>query len=144
MSRFKISRRQLLGVAATTAVAGLALGREGSVAGPVANGAGTPDPQRSSGGAHGSRTLAWLDGMLSSEDLTHARETLAPLQPRILEPDLLWQWRRELAEELGKGVRAVAITRWDKAFVLSGLAREVALPVRQTRLGRSLFQTEIG
>ena len=41
----------------------------------------------------------------------------------------------DLANELRQGIRAVAITRWDKAFVLKGLVREAALPVRQTRIG---------
>jgi hypothetical protein len=156
MSRFKISRRQLLG-AATTAVAGLALARETRVPGHFgdtlgANDRAVPvDPM----GDERHETAAWLDGMLSGDDLARARETLAsvqaageiavpPLQPRVLEHDLLWQWRRDLAQELRQGIRAVAITRWDKAFLLKGLAREAALPVRQTRIGRSLFQTEIG
>ena len=124
MSPFRINRRQLLGAAAT--IAGLALARESSVSRDARS------------------MLALLDGMISGDDLARALATLAPLQPRILEPDLLWQWRRGLAHELGNGVRAVAITRWDKAIVLSGLAREAALPSRQQRIGRSLFRTEIG
>ena len=130
MSRFRISRRQLLGAAATTAVAGIVLARETSVFETAAG-----------------YQLALLDGMLSGDDLMRARttlETLASLQPRILEPDLLWQWRRDLAQELAGGVRAVAITRWDKAIILNGLAREASLAPRQRRIGRSLFQTEIG
>ena len=129
MNRFRISRRQLLGAAATTAVAGIVLARETSVFETAGY------------------QLALLDGMLSGDDLMRARttlETLASLQPRILEPDLLWQWRRDLAQELAKGVRAVAITRWDKAIILNGLAREASLAPRQRRIGRSLFQTEIG
>ena len=124
MSPFRINRRQLLGAAAT--IAGLALARESSVSRDARS------------------MLALLDGMISGDDLARALATLAPLQPRILEPDLLWQWRRGLAQELGNGGRAVAITRWDKAIVLSGLAREAALPSRQQRIGRSLFRTEIG
>jgi hypothetical protein len=126
VSRFKISRRSLLSAAATTAVASLVWAR------------GTDAPRDTE------NLLALLDGMISGDDLVRARATLAPRQPRILEPDLLWQWRGELAQELARGVRAVAITRWDKAILLSGLAREAALPVRQQRIGRSLFQTEIG
>ncbi len=158
MSRFTMSRRELLGAAAATTVAGLALARETSPLGerpaamPVA-GRAASEPA-----AIGASPLAWLDGMLSGDDLAHARATLAPLQPTLLEPDLLWQWRRDLARTLGIGgpavgseqhrelqrARAIAITRWDKAFVLRGLAREAALPVRQQRIARSLFQTEIG
>jgi hypothetical protein len=170
MSRFRISRRQLLGAAATTAVAGLVLARETNLLGNARDPTDASDP---TGAADASDTpgandrtaptAAWLDGMLSGDDLAQARATLAgvqaaglasvqaaadatapPSQPRMLEHDLLWQWRRDLAQELRQGVRAVAITRWDKAILLNGLAREAALPVRQSRIGRSLFQTEIG
>ncbi len=126
-----MSRRQLLTTAATTAVAGLVLARDtqvfGDVAAPAANRTGP--------------AAAWLDGMITGEELTRARATLAPLQPKVLELDVLWQWRRELAQELRNGVRAVAITRWDKALLLSGLAREASLPVRQQRIEHSLFRT---
>lgn len=144
MSRFKISRRQLLSAAATTAVAGLVLARESSVPGNVSG------PHDSDGRDQTQLAPAamWLDGMLLGDDLVRARAAFAPAQaasaPRVLEHDLLWQWRRELAQELRNGARAVAITRWDKAILLKGLAREAALPVRQQRIGRSLFQTEIG
>lgn len=188
MNRFRISRRQLLGAAATTAVAGVVLAREANLFGNASNtvgtgdGAGPVDPARNE--RH--ETAAWLDGMLSGDDLARAHATLTqatlahatrssaqtgqaaqtgqfaqvaqtartaqtardatapPLQPTVLEHDLLWQWRRDLAQELRRGVRAIAITRWDKAILLNGLAREEALPVRQSRIGRSLFQTEIG
>jgi hypothetical protein len=157
MSRFRISRRELLGTAATTAFAGLVLARETSVhrdgsvrrdsdAGAGASTGAGNGPVAARGAAS---ALALMDGMLSGDDLAQARATLAPLAPaplapKILEPDLLWQWRRELAQELAKGIRAVAITRWDKAILLKGLAREASLPVCQRRIARSLFQTEIG
>jgi hypothetical protein len=150
MSRFKLSRRQLFGAAATTAVAGLVFARDTQVfgdAGAPASSSGAGAGTNAAAGAESratTATAAWLDGMLAGDDLARAQATLAPLQPKALEHDLLWQWRRELAQELKQGVRAVAITRWDKAFVLKGLAREAALPVRQTRIGHSLFQTEIG
>jgi hypothetical protein len=131
-----MSRRQLLTTAATTAVAGLVLARDTQVFG---------DPGVSAGVAHrASPAAAWLDGMITGDELTRARATLAPLQPKVLELDVLWQWRRELAQELKNGVRAVAITRWDKAILLNGLAREASLPVRQQRIEHSLFRTEIG
>ena len=156
MSRFRISRRQLLGAAATTAVASLALVREAPLFG---DGGSMPGGADSDAGALNANTqttplTAWVDGALVGEDLALAQKTLAQttlarsaittLRPKVLELDVLWQWRRELAQELQRGVRAVAITRWDKAFVLKGLAREAALPVRQVRIGHSLFQTEIG
>ena len=145
MRRFRITRRQLLGAAATSAVAGLVLARDtqvpGGDAGTAALGAA---PSAPGADLAAKPAAAWLDGMLTGDDLTQARDTLAPLQPKVLEHDVLWQWRRELAQELRAGVRAVAITRWDKAFVLKGLAREETLPVHQTRIGHSLFRTEIG
>jgi phosphodiesterase/alkaline phosphatase D-like protein len=127
MSHSRINRRQLLlGAAVTTAFAGLVVARETSIL--------RTDQSR----------VALLDGMLSGDDLAQARALLTPLQPTLLGPDLLWQWRGELGQKLAKGLAAVAMTRWDKAMILSGLAREVALPVRQHRIGRSLFRTEIG
>lgn len=136
MSRLRINRRQLLGAAASTAVAGLVLARDMPARGEVSPSTGLNERKEP--------VAAWLDGMLSGDERAQARATLAPLQPRLLELDLLWQWRRELAQEAGKGVRTVAITRWDKAILLKGLAREAALPVRQQRIAHSLFRTEIG
>jgi len=129
-----MSRRQLLATAATTAVAGLVLARDTQVFGDVA----ASEAHRTGPAA------AWLDGLITGDELTRARATLAPLEPKVLELDILWQWRRELAQELKNGARAVAITRWDKAILLSGLAREASLPVRQQRIEHSLFRTEIG
>jgi hypothetical protein len=205
MSRARITRRQLLGVAATTAVTGLVLAREAHVLGNAGAAAGAARSDGAEGSAEASDAIgrarpleAWLDGMLTGEDLALANAALASLSssaprpriasappgvplpisepapsgdprpgsssvpssappsrsaplslpasqpPRILEPDLVWQWRRGLAQQLSSGVRAVAITRWDKALLLSDLAREAALPVRRERIGHSLFQTEIG
>ena len=151
MSRFRFTRRQVLGAAASSAVAGLVLARDtqlsggGDASAPVLGATpSAPDTNAAAELAAAKPTTAWLDGMLTGDDLAQARTTLAPLQPKVLEHDVLWQWRRELAQELRAGVRAVAITRWDKAFVLKGLAREETLPVRQTRIGHSLFRTEIG
>lgn len=140
-----MTRRHLLGAAASGAVAGLVLARDTPLiadGADAAAGAGEAlaDPRARAQHA----TAAWLDGMITGDELTQARATLAPMQPKVLELDVLWQWRRELAQELRNGARAVAITRWDKAILLSGLARESALPVRQQRIGRSLFRTEIG
>ena len=131
-----MSRRQLIGAGAATAVAGLVLARDTQVFNEVGASAGVAGRTRPA--------AAWLDGMIIGEELARARATLAPLQPKVLELDVLWQWRRELAQELRNGVRAIAITRWDKAILLSGLAREASLPVRQERIEHSLFRTELG
>jgi hypothetical protein len=166
MNRFRITRRHLLGVAATTAVTGLALARDAHVLGDAEGPAGATGSADVSGTPRASEdtrpVAAWLDGLLTGEDLALANAALtqlsssmslssgasrsrtALLQPKVLEPDLVWQWRRGLAEELASGIRAVAITRWDKALLLNDLAREASLPVRYERIGHSLFQTEIG
>jgi hypothetical protein len=167
MNRVRISRRQLLGAAASTAVASVVLAREANKPGDASGLSGSNDGGSPVGPARDERNeiAAWLDGMLSGDDLVHARATLThatlahatrlsapvardttapPLQPTVLEHDLLWQWRRDLAQQMRQGVRAIAITRWDKAILLKGLAREATLPVRQSRITRSLFQTEIG
>jgi hypothetical protein len=152
MKRFSITRRQLLGAVATTAVVSLA--RAGQSPG-LGDGAANSGDRATPGGSRGTpagaspansdgKRLALVDSLLPAEELAHARATLGPLQPRTLAPDLVWQWRRGLAQELSNGVRAVAITRWDKAILLRGLAREVSLPVHQQRIAHSLFQTDIG
>jgi hypothetical protein len=133
MSRFKLSRRELLAAAATTAFASTALARESSSAAVTKAAPAAPRPR-----------LALIDSFLADAELASARAMLAPLQPRVLESDLVWEWRRELGPQFAKGLAAVAITRWDKALLLSELAREAALPVRQRQVGRSMFQTEIG
>ena len=88
--------------------------------------------------------LVLLDGTFSQAEIVQACSMLAPLQPRILKNDLVREWRDDLQQRLVQGVRAVAITRWDKALLLRGLSREAALPIRQRRIGRGLFHTEIG
>ena len=121
-----VDRRQLLAGAGTAAVAALA-SHSGVAAGLL-----QPSP------------LALLDGALGEADRVVARRMLAPLEPRLLQHDLVWEWRGELARELARGRRLIAITRWDKAMLLSGLARESGLAARQHRIGRSAFRTQIG
>ena len=81
MSRFKISRRELLGAAAATTVAGLALARDTSAGhrgpsdAPVVGHAASEPPAA----GEAASPLTWLDGGLSGDDLAQARATLAPL-----------------------------------------------------------------
>ena len=138
MNSHTLSRRKLLAATGTTALATLALGGRATAA------LIQESPHERLQESSQENPMALLDGMLSEEELAAARRILAPLQPRLLQPDLVWQWRRELGQQIARGVRAVAITRWDKAVVLRGLAREAALPLRQDRIGKSLFRTEIG
>lgn len=88
--------------------------------------------------------LLLLDGSLAGTDLARARSLFAEIEPRILQADLVWEWRRDLGEILSRGMRAVVVTRWDKALLLSGLARESGLVCRQSRLGPGAFRTDIG
>jgi hypothetical protein len=92
----------------------------------------------------GRQALALLDGSLSGRELAHARSALAPLRARVLKSDLVWEWRGGLHRELAAGTPAIAITRWDKALLLSGLSREAGLRTRQARIAPGLFRTEIG
>lgn len=124
MTTPKFSRRTVVAVAGATAVASLTARGRFSLPGQQA--------------------LALLDGSLSGRELAQACSVLAPLQARVLQSDLVWEWRGDLHRELAAGTPAIAVTRWDKALLLSGLAREAGLRTRQARIAPSLFRTEIG
>jgi hypothetical protein len=71
-----------------------------------------------------------------------AAESLA--QAQKLEADVVRQWRASLFAELQRRAGTVtALVRWDKALILSGLAREERLRVRSVRLSQSVFRIEI-
>jgi hypothetical protein len=71
-----------------------------------------------------------------------AAESLA--QAQKLEADVVRQWRASLFAELQQRAGTVtALVRWDKALILSGLAREERLRVRSVRLSQSVFRIEI-
>lgn len=122
----EISRRALLGAA----------GVAGIVAGAVAVGV--------QAGLGSRRPMALLDSDFDTDSLAAARALVPGMRTRMLEPDLVWQWRRDLGDQVAKAGAAVAIVRWDKAFVLAGLAREAGLPVRQEQVARSMFRIHIG
>ena len=126
MSKHPISRRAVLG--------GL------SAAGVLAT-SGMP---RMSLASEAQNVVGFLDPSLSQKDLSAARAALAPMTPQTLEPELVSQWRRELRDRIAKGSKAVAMVRWDKAFVLQGLAREEGFAVRDQRLSHSMFRIDIG
>ncbi len=123
MTHSTVSRRTVLAGTGSTALA-LALSRHAAATLP------------------GSRPLALLDGLLTTDEQTAARQILAALETRVLEPDLVWEWRRGLQGAIEKA-GAIAVTRWDKAILLRQLAREHGLQVRQTRIEHSLFVTEL-
>ena len=87
--------------------------------------------------------LLLIDGSLSDAEIAAVRNEFAGLRPRVLLPDLVWEWRKDLVGLFANGIRGVAITRWDKALLFNGLAREAQLPVRQVRVGPNAFRTDI-
>ena len=127
MSKHPISRRAVLGgigVAGVLATSGM--------------------PGVSLAGEKSRNVVGFLDPSLSQKDLSAARATLAPMTLQTLERELVSQWRRELRDRIAKGSKAVAMVRWDKAFVLQGLAREEGFAVREQRVSHSMFRIDIG
>jgi hypothetical protein len=92
----------------------------------------------------GKRPLVLVDADFDSHSLRAARALFPGMRARLLQSDLVWQWRRELGRKLARGRTATAIVRWDKALVLAGLAREAGLKVSQEQIARSMFRVEIG
>ena len=125
MTDSKITRRQVLLTTGTVALVGL-------VAAEV------PAAKRVN-----KSPLTYLDGLLSAHELAIAKRELAPHRPDVLQLDLVREWRDALHSRIARGGTLIAITRWDKALLLQELAREAALPVRQERIARSLFRTDI-
>lgn len=76
----------------------------------------------------------WLDASL---DLPGAHPD------ERLEPELVGQWRRELRAKARQGAPVVALVRWDKAMVLTGLAREEGWKTRTHRQGQGVFRVEV-
>ena len=128
MTTRTFSRRKVVAVAGATAVAGLTLSGRVRAATVLLR----------------QQPLALLDGALAGKELVQARSVVASLQARVLESDLVWEWRRDLYQQLAPGRRAIALTRWDKALLLRGLAREAGLAARQRRIAPGLFRTDIG
>ncbi len=118
-----VSRRTLLAGTGSTALA-LALSRRAAAMLP------------------GSRPIALLDGLLVTDEAAAAREILSALEVRVLQPDLVSEWRRGLQSAIERA-GAIAVTHWDKAILFRQLAREHGLQVRQTRVAHSLFVTEL-
>ncbi|MBO9581699.1 MAG: hypothetical protein J7498_12465 [Sphingobium sp.] len=85
-----------------------------------------------------------LDPALSPAERSVAQSVCAcTTPPHLLAADIVRDWRDGLGTIVAdRG--AFAVTRWDKAIILKGLAREAGLSIRQRRIGRSLFHSEIG
>lgn len=83
-----------------------------------------------------------LDATLSRAELPATIATMVDGAQR-LDAELVSQWRRGLSAALrSRGGKVTAIVRWDKALILSGLAREERCRVTTARLSQSVFQVE--
>ncbi len=89
----------------------------------------------------GAATVRWLvDASLSTQDFA----SLPVVAPTRLDADLVQQWRDGLRDDLSSGRgAATALVRWDKAFVLQGLAREAGMQARVERLSPALFRVNL-
>ena len=143
-----ITRRELLLTTGTLAL--IAMTSSAGAAGEPAAGAPAGEPAAGEpAGAptacpSGPQSLAFLDCLLSAQELRVGQRELAPLTADVLQLDLVWQWRTQLHTRMAQGAQLIAITRWDKALLLRELAREARVPLRQQRIARSLFRTELG
>jgi hypothetical protein len=91
---------------------------------------------------HSGSITALLDASLSPTDLPVGFASRMRSAMR-LEPELVSQWRASLRDVLrSRGGNVVALVRWDKALILSGLVREERRRVTSTRLSQSVFQIE--
>jgi hypothetical protein len=86
-------------------------------------------------------SLTLLDPTLDERDL-RAAGVVSPAD--TIEPDLVRQWRDSLSRRIALAGSATAYVRWDKALLLTGLARESRMPARQRRLTRAVFEVRIG
>ena len=126
-----LTRRALLGLAGAVPVA-LAMLSGTANTGDVASESAQASVLRLQDGSLTEHELSphWLAGP------TVARVTLAP--------DLVQQWRASLGAQVrAAAVPVVALVRWDKALILSGLAREAGLRVQTHRLSRAVFRIDV-
>jgi hypothetical protein len=89
------------------------------------------------------RPLLLLDADISEQEAARNGVIVSQSQLMRLDPDLVRQWRDGLGARIA-GEGGLALVRWDKAFILAGLAREDRIEARQSRLGRSLFSVALG
>ncbi|HEY4210755.1 MAG TPA: hypothetical protein VGM84_04710 [Steroidobacteraceae bacterium] len=137
MTEPTITRRQLLLTTGTVALVGLASTE------PSTSTAASIESATATAGLTGKPPLTFLDGLLSAEELAIGRHELGAHPPSVLQLDLIWEWRRGLHSLIAQGADLIAVTRWDKALLLTELAREAAFQTRQRRIANSLFRTDI-
>jgi hypothetical protein len=88
--------------------------------------------------------LLLVDGSLDVADLKATPELTGVRRTVTIEADLVCQWRDGLGGKIAAQSGPVtALLRWDKALLLSGLAREEGIPVTSVRLSRSLFRVDL-
>jgi hypothetical protein len=98
---------------------------------------------RSGNSALAGNRLLLLDATVTADDLHDSIKKLDYDRTRVLDLDLVQQWRRAVRGEVASSGSSVALVRWDKAFILAGLAREERWQVRTLRVSQSLFRVEI-
>ena len=86
---------------------------------------------------------AFVDGLLSAEELSVSKKILEDLKPQVLQLDLVREWRDDLHARIARGAELVVATRWDKALLLRELAREARFVAKQDRIAPSLFLTTL-
>ena len=92
--------------------------------------------------AQSHRVVTLVDSNLREQDL-HVASARLEAGAKTIQPDLVRQWRDGLGREIAHAKGALAYVRWDKAMILTGLARETGMNARQRRLGRGLFEVRI-
>ena len=92
--------------------------------------------------AHSGRVLTLIDAGLLGQDLQTARAALGA-NAKPIDADVVRQWRDGLDSEIAHAGGALGYVRWDKALLLTGLARESGMTARHVRLDRSLFAVRI-
>ena len=95
--------------------------------------------------AHGGATgLLLVDRSLDATDLKCARGMPGGCRTLPVGRDLVREWRDGLHGVVRSQPGTVtALVRWDKALVLSGLAREEGLRATSTRLSRCVFRVDL-
>jgi hypothetical protein len=88
--------------------------------------------------------MTLIDPTLAAHDLYAAGVAPNGRSACTIQPDFIRQWRDGLGRQIALAGHATAYVRWDKALLLTGLARESRLAARQRRLNRTLFEVSIG
>ncbi|WP_353227460.1 hypothetical protein [Novosphingobium sp.] len=88
--------------------------------------------------------LVLIDPALPAAAAWHARFAGIDAQVVMLDRDLVRQWRDHLRARLVPDQPGLALVQWDKALLLTGLAREDRLRTVQRRIARGAFAVTLG